>query len=67
VQTRWTGARLAAGDDGFEISDRGVFSVQFETGARPCHLPAADKQDIGWLRLSKEREVELEVEELDMP
>jgi hypothetical protein len=67
VQTRWTGARLMAGDGihGFEIKDRGASSVRFETGARPNRLSAGEKQVIGWLRLSDDREVQLEMEQLD--
>jgi hypothetical protein len=67
VQTRWTGARLMAGDGihGFEIKDRGASSVRFETGAQPNRLSAGEKQVIGWLRLSDDREVQLEMEQLD--
>jgi hypothetical protein len=66
VQTRWRGARLLAGDGlrGFELTDREVSSARFETGMQPRRLAAGDEQIIGWLRLSEEREVEFELEEI---
>ncbi len=67
VQTRWRGARLVAGDGlhGFEMADRSVDSARFETGARLYRLPAGERQVIGWLRLSEDREVRVEMEERD--
>jgi hypothetical protein len=66
VQTRWHEARLLAGDGlrGFEVAGQAVSSARFETGAQPWRLPAGDEQVIGWLRLSEDREVELEWEEI---
>jgi Protein of unknown function (DUF3142) len=67
VKTRWSGARLVAGDGlhGFEVADRGVSSARFETGARSYRLPAGEQQVIGWLRLGEDREVQIEIEEPD--
>jgi hypothetical protein len=65
VQTRWQGTRLVAGDGlhGFELLERGVSSARLETGTRPYRLPAGEKQVIGWLRLSEDREVQVEIEQ----
>ena len=46
---------------GFEMAERGVSSVRFETDARLCRLPAGEKQVIGWLRLGEDREVQVEI------
>jgi hypothetical protein len=63
VQTRWSGARLIAGDGlrGFELADREASSVLFTTGSRPHRLPAGEQEIIGWLRLSADREVQVEL------
>jgi hypothetical protein len=65
IQTRWQGTRLVAGDGlhGFELTERGVSSARFETGRQPNRLPAGEKQVLGWLRLSEEREVQVEIEQ----
>jgi len=67
VQTRWSGARFMAGDGlhGFKLADQGASSARFEVGVRPYRLPAGEKYVIGWLRLSEDREVQVEMEELD--
>jgi hypothetical protein len=67
VQTRWSGARLVAGDGlrGFQLADQDVSSARWVTGARPHRLPAGEQQVIGWLRLSKDREVQVELFESD--
>ena len=67
VQTRWSGARLLAGDGlrGFELADQGISSARFEIGVRPHRLPAGESYVIGWLRLNEDREVQVEMEELD--
>jgi hypothetical protein len=66
VQTRWRGARLLAGDGlcGFELAGREISSARFETGMQSHRLAAGDEQVIGWLRLTEDREVEIELEEL---
>jgi hypothetical protein len=66
AQTRWRDARLVAGDGlrGFELADRRASSARFEAGG-PYRLPAGDKHVIGWLRLSEDREVQVEMEESD--
>lgn len=67
VQTRWHGARLLAGDGlrGFELADQTLSSARLQTTTQPWRLPAGDELVIGWLRLSEDREVELEVEEFE--
>jgi hypothetical protein len=61
---RWHNARLVAGDGlrGFELVDGGPSTVKFRSRTEPCRLPAGVKQDIGWLRLSEDREVQIEME-----
>jgi hypothetical protein len=65
VQTRWQDTRLVAGDGlhGFELAERGLSSARFETGQQHYRLPAGEKQVVGWLRLSEDREVQVEIEE----
>jgi hypothetical protein len=67
VQTRWHGARLLAGDGlrGFELADQALSSARLETTSQPWRLPAGDQRVIGWVRLSEDREVEVEVEEFE--
>ena len=67
VQTRWSGARLLSGEGlrGFELADQGVSSARFEIGVRPHRLPAGESYVVGWLRLNEDREVQVEMEELD--
>jgi Protein of unknown function (DUF3142) len=64
IQVRWRDARLVAGDGlrDFELVDDGSSTVKFQTRTEPCRLPAGGKQDIGWLRLSEDREVQIEME-----
>jgi hypothetical protein len=69
IEVRWSpqsGTRLVAGDGlrGFELLDAGASSVKFQTQSQPCRLPAGEKQVIGWLRLSDEREVTVECKKL---
>ena len=66
LETRWSrdgGIRLLAGDGlrGFEKVDAGTSTASFQTKAGPCHLRAGDKLVVGWLRFSKDREVQVEV------
>jgi hypothetical protein len=67
IKTRWSGARFMAGDGlrGFALAEQEVSSARFETGVRPHRLPAGEKYVIGWLRLTEDREVQVELEELD--
>jgi hypothetical protein len=69
VQTRWSGARLVAGDGlrGFEMTEQTSSSARFNTGVQPHRLPAGDSYVIGWLRLSEDREVQVEMEEMALP
>ncbi len=64
VKVRWQQARLVAADGlrGFESVDGGPSTAQFQTRTEPCRLPAGEKQVIGWLRLSEDREVQIEIE-----
>jgi hypothetical protein len=66
VQVRWRNARLVAGDGlrDFVLVDGGASAVKFQTRTKPCRLPAGEKQIIGWLRLSEDREVQIEMERL---
>jgi hypothetical protein len=65
IEVRWSrqsGSRLVAGDGlrGFELVNGGPATVQFQTKSQPCRLPAGEKQVIGWLRLSGDREAQFE-------
>ena len=64
IQVRWRNARLVAGDGlrDFELVDGGPSTVKFQTKTQPCRVPAGEMQDIGWLRLSEDREVQVEME-----
>jgi hypothetical protein len=64
VKVRWQNARLVASDGlrGFEWLDGGPSTVKFQTRLAPWRLPAGEKQVIGWLRLSEDREVQIELE-----
>jgi hypothetical protein len=68
VEVRWSrtsSTRLVAGDGlrGFELVDGGPFTAQFQTKTQSWRLTAGEKQVIGWLRLSEDREVQIEVKE----
>jgi len=64
IQVRWSDARLVAGDGlrDFELVDGGPSAAKLQTRTEPCRLPAGEKQAIGWLRLSEDREVQIEME-----
>ncbi len=64
IRVRWQNARLVASDGlrGFEWVDGGPSTVNFQTRTEPCRLPAGEKQVVGWLRLSEDREVQIELE-----
>jgi hypothetical protein len=63
VEVRWQNARLVAGDgsSGFDLADGDASTAQFQTTLKTHRLPAGEKQVIGWLRLSEDREVQLEI------
>jgi hypothetical protein len=66
LRVRWHNARLVA-DDGlrdFELVEGRPSTVKFQTRIQPWRLPAGEKQIIGWLRLSEDREVQIEMERL---
>jgi hypothetical protein len=64
VEVRWQNARLVAGDGlgGFEAMDASSNTMQFRarTNSVPVLLPPGERRVIGWLRLNKEVEVEIE-------
>jgi hypothetical protein len=64
VRVRWSDARLVAGDGlrDFELVDGGPSTAKFQPRTPLGHLPAGEAQDIGWLRLSEDREVQIELE-----
>jgi hypothetical protein len=63
IEVRWQNARLVAGDalGGFVLVDGGPSTATFQTRSKPHRLPAGETQVIGWLRLSQEREVTIEI------
>jgi hypothetical protein len=66
IEVRWQNARLVAGDalGGFELVDGGTSTAKFQTASKPVRLPAGEMQVIGWLRLSEEREVTIEIKKM---
>jgi hypothetical protein len=69
VEVRWSresGDRLMAGDGlgGFELLDGGPSSAKFQSKLPLWRLPAGEQQVIGWLRLSEDREVQVECNKL---
>jgi hypothetical protein len=65
VEVHWQNARLVAGDGlhGFDLVDEGPSAVKFQTSAPTFRLSAGEDLVIGWLRLSDEREVQLEIKQ----
>ncbi|HEY1790573.1 MAG TPA: DUF3142 domain-containing protein [Verrucomicrobiae bacterium] len=63
VEVTWTNARLVAGDGigGFNLGDAGPATARFQVDDKPFRLPAGEKRIIGWLRLSEDREVKVEI------
>lgn len=63
VEVTWTEARLIAGDGvgGFNLTDAGPGSAKFQLDDNSFRLPAGEKRIIGWLRLSEDREVNVEL------
>jgi hypothetical protein len=69
VPVRWPregGTRLIAGDGlcGFALLDGAPFSIVLQSKKSPMRLPAGEKQVIGWLRLSQDCEVQVEIKKL---
>jgi hypothetical protein len=66
IKVRWQNARRVAADGlrGFDWVDGGPSIVKFQTTTQPCYLPAGEKLVIGWLRLSEDREVQIETDKL---
>jgi hypothetical protein len=67
VNTRWRGARLSAGDGlrGFEMTESEVSSARFVAAGEPYRLHAGEQHVIAWVRLTDDREVQVELEELE--
>jgi len=63
VAIRWADARLTAGDGvgGFELADDGPNTARLQLSRPGYRLAAGEKQIIGWLRLSEDREVHCEI------
>jgi hypothetical protein len=69
IEVRWSregGARLVAGDGlrGFDMVDAAPSTVSFQTRSQNWRLPAGERQVIGWLRLSEDREAQVEIRKL---
>ncbi len=64
IRVRWPDARLVAGDGlrDFEFVDGGPSTAKFQTGKEPCRVPAGETRVVGWLRLSEDREVQIELD-----
>jgi hypothetical protein len=64
VELSWREARLVAADGlhGFDVSDRGANTVQFDPAHGPARLEAGQRRTIGWVRLNQEAEVRVELE-----
>ena len=64
IRVRWPDARLVAGDGlrDFDLVDGGPSAAKFQPRTQPCRLPAGETQGIGWLRLSEDRKVQIELE-----
>jgi hypothetical protein len=65
IEVRWQNARLVAGDGvhGFDLVEDGPSAAKFQTSAPMFRLPAGENVVVGWLRLSEEREVQLEIKQ----
>jgi hypothetical protein len=63
VEVTWTNARLVAGDGigGFKLGDTVPGTARFQVDDNSFRLPAGEKRIIGWLRLSEDREVKVEI------
>jgi hypothetical protein len=66
AEVRWSrdgGARLLAADGlrGFAVVDGGPSTVQFQSQSQSARLPAGERQVIGWLRFTEDREVQVEL------
>lgn len=63
VEATWSNARLIAGDGigGFSLNDAGPDAARFQMDDKSFRLPAGEKRVIGWLRLSEDREVKVEI------
>jgi hypothetical protein len=68
AEVRWSregGTRLVAADGlrGFAVVDQGPSTLEFQMQSQSGRLPAGERQVIGWLRLSEDREVQVEIKE----
>lgn len=64
VAARWANARLVASDglQGWQVRESGMSWARFAAPAG-FRLPAGDRRVIGWLRLSGESEIQLEIQQ----
>jgi hypothetical protein len=66
IEARWSrvgGTRLVAGDGlrGFEMVAGNPSTARFQINSQNFRLPAGQQLVIGWLRLSEDREVQVEI------
>jgi hypothetical protein len=63
LEVRWQNARLVASDGlhGFDAVNGSPSTLSIKPGSRLYRLPAGESQVIGWLRLSDDREVQVEL------
>ena len=66
VKLHWSQGRLLAADglQGFETADAGVNTVQFQSQESIQRLEPGERRTIGWVRLDKDTEVEIEFSRL---
>ncbi len=66
VEVRWQNDRLLAGDGlrGFELVEVDASTARLQAQSQSYRLPAGARQVIGWLRLNKNAEVQLEFKKL---
>lgn len=64
IRANWSGARLVAGDAvrEFSLVDTSPESARFQTKAQQCRMSPGDERVIGWLRLSQDVEVQIELQ-----
>lgn len=69
VGFNWSKARLVAADglQGFEWADRGAGEIQFTHSQGSPRLEAGQRLTIGWVRLDREAEVQVQIQERSNP
>jgi methyl coenzyme M reductase beta subunit len=63
VTLRWQEGRLIAADglQGFDSAEAGPKAVQFQSRNGLAHLGPGERRNIGWVRLDKETQVQIEL------